>query len=146
MAFTLNGIGTRWYGRRDFRTDGTYVTTEWFVVLYVPIVPLRSLRMKYKGMAESRWFPGWYPPRESFAVYEKTLPNWKQVLYTYAYLAFYTAWVYLIWKATLAMFPRAFHTALGVIPACAVCLIPAAIPELLRFYAVRKLRMGAQQR
>jgi len=32
MAFSFNGVGTMFYGQRDFRLDGTYVTTEWFVV------------------------------------------------------------------------------------------------------------------
>jgi len=34
------------YGKRDFRTDGSYVTTKWFTFLWVPLVPLRSMRVK----------------------------------------------------------------------------------------------------
>lgn len=45
MAFTINGIGTTFYGQRDFRADGSYVTTEWFVILYLPVVPIKSLRI-----------------------------------------------------------------------------------------------------
>jgi len=45
MAFTFNGIGTKYYGSTDKGPDGSYVATEWFVVVYVPLVPLRSLRM-----------------------------------------------------------------------------------------------------
>ena len=44
MAFTLNGIGTRYQGVR-WLPDGTYVTTKWFVLLYVPLVPLGSFRV-----------------------------------------------------------------------------------------------------
>ena len=45
MAFTYNGIGKMLYGQRDFLADGSFITTEWFVVLFVPVIPLRSLRV-----------------------------------------------------------------------------------------------------
>jgi hypothetical protein len=44
MAFTLNGIGTRYQGTR-WLPDGTYTTTKWFVLIYVPIIPLGSFRV-----------------------------------------------------------------------------------------------------
>jgi len=49
MAYSFNGIGTTFYGQRDFRADGSYVTTEWIVFCCIPIAPLRSLRVKYQG-------------------------------------------------------------------------------------------------
>ena len=45
MPFTLNGIGTTLYGARDFQPDGSYITTEWFVFIYVPVAPLKSMRI-----------------------------------------------------------------------------------------------------
>ena len=44
MARTLNGIGTRYYGSRTL-PDGTYITTEWFVIFFFPIFPVRSVRI-----------------------------------------------------------------------------------------------------
>lgn len=44
MPFTFNGIGTKLYGARDFGPDGSYVTTEWFTIFYVPIFPIKSIR------------------------------------------------------------------------------------------------------
>jgi hypothetical protein len=44
MAFTLNGIGTRYQGER-WHPDGTYTTTKWFVFIYVPIFPVGSFRV-----------------------------------------------------------------------------------------------------
>ncbi len=32
-------------GQRDFGSDGSYITTEWVVLFFVPIVPLRSFRV-----------------------------------------------------------------------------------------------------
>ena len=46
MAFTFNGVGTTYYGRRDKAEDGSYIATKWFVVAYLPIVPLSSYRMR----------------------------------------------------------------------------------------------------
>jgi len=44
MAFSLNGSGTRYYGTK-YLPDGTYITTKWLVFLYVPVIPLRSVRV-----------------------------------------------------------------------------------------------------
>jgi hypothetical protein len=45
MPATLNGIGTTFYGSCDFHLDGSYVTTEWLVLVYLPVLPLRSYRL-----------------------------------------------------------------------------------------------------
>ena len=52
MPYTLNGIGTIFYGKRDFRADGTYITTEWITVVYFPLIPFRSLRVRFVGPGE----------------------------------------------------------------------------------------------
>lgn len=44
MAFTLNGIGTTYYGER-WLPEGGYITTEWIVLCFVPIIPLESVRV-----------------------------------------------------------------------------------------------------
>ena len=48
MAFTLNGVGTRYQGER-WLPDGTYVTTKWFVMFFVPLIPLGSVRVLSRG-------------------------------------------------------------------------------------------------
>lgn len=45
MPYTLNGIGTKYYGRREAGSDGSYVTTEWIVLLYLPLIPIGSFRV-----------------------------------------------------------------------------------------------------
>jgi len=45
MPFTLNGFGTKFYGKRDYAADGSYVTTKWITALYVPLVPVGSYRV-----------------------------------------------------------------------------------------------------
>jgi hypothetical protein len=44
--FTFNGIGTKLYGNRDVdSTNGSYITTKWFTIFYLPIFPLGSFRV-----------------------------------------------------------------------------------------------------
>lgn len=48
MAYTFNGIGKAFYGKRDFDlTTKTFTTTEFWVFLNIPIIPIRSLRVKH---------------------------------------------------------------------------------------------------
>jgi hypothetical protein len=42
---TLNGIGTMLYGWRH-QTDGTAFATKWFVLGYVPLIPLRRYHLR----------------------------------------------------------------------------------------------------
>jgi hypothetical protein len=83
MAFTYHGFGAMDYGQRGFRPDGSYVTTTWFVCLYVPVVPIYSKRMlptrevKYYSTRAKR----------TFVILEKTRPNGRQVVSVYAFFA-----------------------------------------------------------
>ena len=45
MPYTLNGSGTKYYGRREAGPDGSYVTTEWIVLIYLPLIPIGSFRV-----------------------------------------------------------------------------------------------------
>ena len=139
MAASFNGIGTTFYGQRDFRKDGTYVTTEWFVLFCIPVIPVRSLRVRYQGQGERPWYLG-FGSSASYAVYEKNWPHWKQVLYTYGYVAFMIGWVYFVCSTALSLFPRALDTELSVSLIVMACIIPIPTPWILRYYARRKLR------
>jgi hypothetical protein len=83
MAFTFNGIGTTFYGARDFALDGSYTTTEWFVLVYIPIIPLRSLRIRNAQGGKNLVFY----TSEQYAVFSKGRPNPKQVLSIYGWCA-----------------------------------------------------------
>lgn len=43
--FTLNGVGARMYGDRDHDRDGSYVSTRYFTVLFVPVIPIDAYRV-----------------------------------------------------------------------------------------------------
>lgn len=140
MAYTLNGIGTTFYGQRDFRPDGSYITTEWIVLLYIPLVPVRSLRVVHGGPSEPRWRFG-FGSSESYNVFEKHFPpNWKQVLFTYGYIMLLASWTYLVASSAHALFAHVFDTAFSIILIFMICSLPVPTPWIMRYYALRRSR------
>jgi hypothetical protein len=49
MPYTLNGFGTKYYGKREKAGDGSYITTMWITALYIPVLPVGSYRVKPVG-------------------------------------------------------------------------------------------------
>jgi hypothetical protein len=45
MPKSIYGFGTRYYGERDYRKDGSYLTTNFFCLLFFPIFPLHTVRV-----------------------------------------------------------------------------------------------------
>ena len=88
MANTFNGIGTSFYGQRQFETDGSYVTTKWFVLGFFPVVPLGSLRVRHIGSGGIPFLSS----SSTFEVVEELPLNGLQVLSTYLYAIFIVAW------------------------------------------------------
>jgi hypothetical protein len=46
MPHEFHGFGTMYYGSREKNDDGSFITTRWFVLLYAPIFPLGSYRVR----------------------------------------------------------------------------------------------------
>src|SRR5579859_7096118 len=83
MPFTFNGVGTANYGAREFRPDGSYVTTSWFVLIFVPIFPLKSQRILPTG--NNKFYLVYYS--QPYLVLEKLPLNLTQVLCVYGWYA-----------------------------------------------------------
>jgi len=128
MAYTVRGIGAMQYGRCDFRADGSYVTTLWFVVLYLPIIPMRSLRMRKTGRVKYYGIQ----PRSEVEVVEKTRPHRRQILRTYAFFA--TGLVIFLTAALM-------HAYWLALPGAAL----AALPWLLRRRAKERVRAAVER-
>ncbi|MGE0431734.1 MAG: tetratricopeptide repeat protein [Planctomycetota bacterium] len=47
--YTLNGVGTSLYGASDKRRDGTYIATLFFVILFLPIIPIARYIVRPAG-------------------------------------------------------------------------------------------------
>ncbi|SSY80689.1 hypothetical protein [Alysiella crassa] len=87
---TINGFGTTFYGECDYRTDGTYITTYWIVVAFIPIIPLYSARILYKTAAPLDNKPQYQ--------YEKLPIHWQQVARIWSFTGVsvlgYVAWAW----------------------------------------------------
>ena len=130
---TADGIGASFYGKRDFRADGSYVTTQWAVCFHIPILPLRSFRVRRSASQPRR------APAPLYEVYEKTWPNWKQVLYIYGYSSFILFWL-LIFAAYFGGSTANLNESLRAAIFILTFFWPFVIPAVVRLYARRRLR------
>ena len=127
MAESFNGFGTKFYGAREFWPDGSYITTEWVVILFFPVIPIRSLRVIETGSTSVT-----FGTKTTYDVLAKTRPNLMQVLYVYGFgllcVFWMVAWSYFFdpLEATVG------HTAAVII--CVASLVPlACVPFAIRF-------------
>ena len=60
MALTINGFGTRFYGKK-WQPDGTYITTKYVVFFWIPVTKLSEHRVSPLIPRELR--PGASPAR-----------------------------------------------------------------------------------
>lgn len=78
MPFTLNGCGTKYYGRREMAPNGSYITTEWIVLAYIPLIPVGSFQVLPTG--ESSYY---IVGRSTKYLVQRVSFNWKQIRNTY---------------------------------------------------------------
>jgi len=56
VAFSINGIGTTFYGSADPHEDGSYVVTKWVIFVYIPLAPLGSMRIWPISQDDVPWY------------------------------------------------------------------------------------------
>jgi hypothetical protein len=106
---SINGMGSMFYGKSDVRQDGSYLTTEWFTILYLPVVPLRSFRVLplsrpstlRRIINASLHGLGVSPHIEQYVIVSKHPPNARQVVNVYICLVGgITLVAFLLWFLT----------------------------------------------
>lgn len=70
------------YGERDYWPDGSFITTEWFVLGYVPLIPICSKRISYRS--DNPHAP--FDADGGFYVYKMLGVDRRQALYVYLWL------------------------------------------------------------
>jgi hypothetical protein len=138
-TFHWNGIGTIYYGERDYHPDRSYITTKWFIIFCIPIFPFLSRRVSYVGSSREG-----LPPiilsiiREYIYHGGPTRPHLKQKIYTYIYIIYLATWYFLI----LVFFNNIEKfSGSDTITYCIITFlwtIPALVPSALRLYAREK--------
>ena len=121
------------YGERDYRADGSFVTTQFFAVAYLPLFPIISKRISYARISDYSS----YDP-DGYFVYE-TLPlDHRQMLCVYGWFAAVIAPI-LAWGT----FQDLMTTWLGDEDlAAGLCLLCSAIAFVCPFF----LRQWAKRR
>jgi hypothetical protein len=137
MPTSLHGIGTRFYGKRDFHPDGSYITTEFVIFIGIPIVPRKSLRVRHirsKGII----FPIIHS-EENFTVLATARPNRRQVLSIYGFVVFMAFWVLAVFWVYGRMEGKLGQTAASSLWYL-LCAVPGLFVMALRRAAKRKIK------
>ena len=143
VAQSYQGCGTGIYGKRDFQPDGSFVTTQWIVVFWLPIAPLKSMRLLRLrsgapgatdgNRATSRMLFSYGFWSRQYAVYSETRPIAKQVLCVYGFVLA----VFLPLAALICAPWQLVGALLGI-----VCIAPL----LLRGAARKRIQSGFESR
>lgn len=123
MANSYNGIGTTYYGQSQFESDGSFVTTKWFVIGFFPLIPMSSARVQYLGTTGIPFFSR----TSTFEVLEQLPIAWLQVLRT---------WIYAVSIFVLTITVLASHA--PVASKLIVIAMGIALPHVLRWFAKQK--------
>ncbi|BET65435.1 hypothetical protein ASA1KI_03700 [Opitutales bacterium ASA1] len=91
MPFEFKGCGTQYIGERDLRPDGSFVTTEWITLLYLPLVPLRSARVVRDRSEDVNVV---ILSHEGYLEIERLSIRWDQVAGTYLFLFLSALWAF----------------------------------------------------
>lgn len=131
---STNGFGTRYYGERAYQSDGSYLTTNFFCLMYLPIFPLHSVRV-IPDPKNSEWSPN---KTNYYMVLEKRTPDVMQ-----------TASIYLCGLIVLAVTVLYFVYILPGLPGMTsswLAPIPLILMILPLFGIVLLLRKNARSR
>jgi len=92
MPMSFYGSGTMYIGQRDYWPDGSYITTEWFTVTFIPIYPLYSWRVREIGKNA-----GDLMARNRYEILEKLPRNMTQARSVYSFfLALFMLFILLL--------------------------------------------------
>ena len=127
------GSGFKHYGEAELRPDGSYVATEWFVLVSFPLVPRRSHRIKpILEKSDHGWFTRL--AKDAYLEMEKLPLQWGQVLTTFCFQLVKLAWcvlmAYLI-IIRLGSYSEQ-HPVFMILVFAASCFIPQQVANWLR--------------
>lgn len=76
--WSINGFGRTFYGKREFDSDGSFITTKWLIFAFIPVSPAHSARV--------RVIDSLGPVGLEYEILEELPVCWKQALCVYAYV------------------------------------------------------------
>jgi hypothetical protein len=131
MPFAFKGFGTKYYGEAERRPDGSFITTEWIVAAYAPLIPLGTARICRDPANDLNII---VVRSDAYLVIEKLPLSWAQVGKTYAFVACCFVW----WSLTiwLLFFKASSWANENLLIAVLAYIVIAAMP----FFALRRLQ------
>jgi hypothetical protein len=124
---SFQGTGTSFVGKRDFRPNESYVTTEFYTLMGIPIAPIRSYRVM-EGDTTKKDFSTYI---HHYTILDETKLNAKQVFCVYAYMAFILFAVCLFFTI-MFNFVENISSEVFLLILLGLCLIVGFIPYWLR--------------
>jgi hypothetical protein len=88
------GCGTTFYGSSKPREDGSIITTQWFVILMLPLIPIQSYRV-IKGGEFTNNEGAMISSTTNYMIFEKLHIYWWHVIRTYLFMLSY---VFILWQ------------------------------------------------
>jgi hypothetical protein len=126
VARSFFGFGTSIYGKRDFHSDGSFITTKWVVLFWVPVLPIGSVRLAKAGAGSRSGEPGWskhylgyfFSWKTKYWVYSQAPVNKRQALFVYSFVL-----------ALILAVMSVHHTSPKISLAlfCSLCVVPLAL-------------------
>ena len=97
MPYTLFGVGTEFIGKRDFGSDGAYVSTE-FKTAMLPLYPTRSVRVIEGKSSIDRHLISRTLHTE-YSILAEGKVNVRQAAYVYGYALFHVTYLFALASA-----------------------------------------------
>jgi hypothetical protein len=129
IARSFIGFGTSIYGKRDFHSDGSFITTKWVVLFWVPVLPIGSVRLGKAGAGSRTGESGWskhylgyfFSWNTKYWVYSQAPVNQRQALFVYSFVL-----------ALILAVMSVHHISpkISLVLFCSLCVVPLALRKL----------------
>lgn len=119
---SINGFGTTFYGECDYQSDGSYTSTYWIILAFIPVIPLYSARILHKEGTRYQ--------------YEKIPINWQQVFRIWAFIA---AWISGYLMCVMWLNQAQISKRIDMLILITYTVIMLSLPSFLRYQAKKRI-------
>jgi hypothetical protein len=85
VATAIQGSGTGLFGQQGFKADGSYLTTLFFSLFWLPILPLETLRVRKVG-GHSSFLGPFHRSGTRYEILDRCPVRWDQVIRVWCFV------------------------------------------------------------